>query len=79
MPAEIKYYDKDMMENPLSLKRTHAPVTANICVFKLTNLLIVMLKKLKLRLKSMKIKSSRKHIFPLDNSSPSARIYPLDV
>ena len=59
-PAEIKYYDKDMMKNPLSLKRTHAPVPANMCVFKLTNLMLVMLKKLKLSLKSLKIKSSRK-------------------
>jgi hypothetical protein len=32
MPAEINYYDKDMMKNPLSPKRTHASVPANMCV-----------------------------------------------
>ena len=60
MPAEINYYDKDMMKNPLSPKWTLAPVPSNICIFKLTNLMLVILKKLKLSLKSFKIKSSRK-------------------
>jgi hypothetical protein len=48
------------MKNALSLKRTHAPVPANMRVAKLTNLMLVILKKLKLSLKSLKIKSSRK-------------------
>jgi hypothetical protein len=43
-----------MMKNPLALQRTHVPVPANMCVFKLTNLMLVMLKKLKLSLQSLK-------------------------
>ena len=49
-----------MIKNPLSLKRTQAPVPANMCVFKLTNLMFVMFKKLKLSMKSLKIKSLRR-------------------
>ena len=37
MPAEINYYDKDMMTNPLLPKMSLALVPANMCVFKLTN------------------------------------------
>jgi hypothetical protein len=41
-------------------KITLAQVPANMCVFKLTNLMLVMLKNLKLSLKRLKIKSLRK-------------------
>jgi hypothetical protein len=41
MQPEINYYDKDMMKNPLLPKKTHAPVPANLCVFKLKNLKLV--------------------------------------